>query len=162
MLVNTKKAGLNRSKGVHMMATYLLWAIAGFVLIIAELLSGTFYLLVLGLAALAAAGVAFASGDFWVQAMVAAGVSLIGIYLVRRWWTNHPDDSAASNNLDLGQAVVVESWVDQTAGVARVKYRGSTWEAKLEANPEHPAKLTDVLYIRGQENGVFQVGAKPL
>lgn len=143
------------------MATYLLWAIAGFVLIIAELLSGTFYLLVLGIAALAAAGVAFASGAFWLQAMVAAGVALIGIYAVRRWWTNHPKESAASNNLDLGQAVVVESWVNQAAGIARVKYRGSTWEAQLETNLAHPPMLADVLYIRGQENGVFQVGAKP-
>ena len=143
------------------MATYLLWAIAGFVLVMAELLTGTFYLLVLGIAALAAAAIAYVGGDFWVQAMVAAAVALMGIYLVRRWWMNHPKDSAASNNLDLGQAVVVESWVDQAAGIARVKYRGSTWEAKLEANPAHPPKLTDVLYIRGQENGVFQIGAKP-
>jgi membrane protein implicated in regulation of membrane protease activity len=142
------------------MAIYLLWAIAGFVLIIAELLSGTFYLLVLGIAALAAAGVAFAGGAFWAQAMVAAGVALIGIYVVRRWWINHPKESAASNNLDLGQAVVVESWVDEAAGIARVKYRGSTWEAKLEANPAQPPKLADVLYIRGQENGVFRVGEK--
>ena len=143
------------------MATYLLWAIAGFVLVMAELLTGTFYLLVLGIAALAAAAIAYLGGDFWVQAMVAPAVALMGIYFVRRWWTNHPKDSAASNNLDLGQAVVVESWVDQAAGIARVKYRGSTWEAKLEANPAHPPKLADVLYIRGQENGVFQVGAKP-
>ena len=143
------------------MATYLLWAIAGFVLVMAELLTGTFYLLVLGIAALAAAAIAYVGGDFWVQAMVAAAVALMGIYLVRRWWMNHPKDSAASNNLDLGQAVVVESWVDQAAGIARVKYRGSTWEAKLEANPAHPPKLADVLYIRGQENGVFQIGAKP-
>jgi membrane protein implicated in regulation of membrane protease activity len=142
------------------MATYLLWAIAGFVLIIAELLSGTFYLLVLGIAALAAAAVAFVGGDFWVQAMVAAAVALVGIYLVRRWWTTHPKDGKASNNLDLGQAVVVDSWVNQAAGIARVKYRGSTWEAQLDSNLEHPPKLADVLYIRGQENGVFRVGEK--
>jgi membrane protein implicated in regulation of membrane protease activity len=143
------------------MATYLVWAIAGFVLIIAELLSGTFYLLVLGIAALAAAGVAFAGGAFWAQAMVSAGVALVGIYLVRRRLAANPKNDEASNNLDLGQAVVVESWVDQAAGIARVKYRGSTWEAKLEANPAHPPKLADVLYIRGQENGVFRIGAKP-
>ncbi len=143
------------------MATYLLWAIAGFVLVIAELLTGTFYLLVLGIAALAAAVIAYMGGDFWVQAMVAAAVALIGIYLVRRWWTTHPKDGKASNNLDLGQAVVVDSWVNQAAGIARVKYRGSTWEAQLDTNLAHPPKLADVLYIRGQENGVFHVGTKP-
>jgi membrane protein implicated in regulation of membrane protease activity len=142
------------------MATYLLWAIAGFVLIIAELLSGTFYLLVLGIAALAAAAVAFVGGDFWVQAMAAAAVALIGIYLVRRWWATHPKDGKSSNNLDLGQAVIIDSWVNQAAGTARVKYRGSTWDAQLDTNLEYPPKLADVLYIRGQENGVFHVGAK--
>src|SRR5256885_16773046 len=40
----------------------LAWLITGFILIIAELMTGTFYLLVLGTAALVGAGVAYASG----------------------------------------------------------------------------------------------------
>src|SRR6266704_3529274 len=40
----------------------LVWLIAGFILIIAELMTGTFYLLVLGIAALVGAGVGYASG----------------------------------------------------------------------------------------------------
>ncbi len=158
------------------MSTYLLWAIAGFVLVIAELLSGTFYLLVLGIAALAAAFVAYLGADFWVQAMAAAAVALIGIYAVRRWWSKRPKSEAASNNLDLGQAVVIESWVDQAAGTARIKYRGSSWDAQIVAgtsgtngtngssDPSGLARsptLSDVLYICGQENGVFYIGAKP-
>jgi membrane protein implicated in regulation of membrane protease activity len=49
------------------MASYVLWAIAGFVLVIAELLTGTFYLLVFGVAALAGALVAYLGGAFWLQ-----------------------------------------------------------------------------------------------
>lgn len=151
------------------MATYLLWAIAGFILVIAELLSGTFYLLVLGIAALATALAAYLGADVWVQAMVAAAVALLGIYAVRRWWALHPKSEAASNNLDLGQAVVIESWVDQAAGMARIKYRGSSWDAQVVNAKNHSGgmngshdspKLSDVLYICGRENGVFHVGAK--
>jgi membrane protein implicated in regulation of membrane protease activity len=147
----------NNEKRTSIMATYLLWAIAGFVLIIAELLTGTFYLLVLGIAALAAAGVAFGSGDFWLQTITACGVAIAGIFAVHRWWQNHPAETNQTNNLDQGQAVVVESWVNQAAGLARVKYRGTTWDAKVEPG----TNISDVLYIQSQANGVLNVTSKP-
>jgi membrane protein implicated in regulation of membrane protease activity len=139
------------------MATYLLWAIAGFVLIIAELVSGTFYLLVLGIAALVAAAAAFLGADIWVQVILAAATSLIGIYFVRKWWTNHPKDAKAGHSLDVGQSVVLESWTNQAAGMARVKYRGSTWDAHVHGN----AAPNDVLYIKSEKSGVLHVAAKP-
>ena len=40
------------------MEAHLIWVIAGIILVIVELLTGTFYLLVLGVAAFAGAGVA--------------------------------------------------------------------------------------------------------
>ena len=46
------------------MADYILWAAAGLALVIAELVTGTFYLLVLGIAALAGAAVAFSGLGF--------------------------------------------------------------------------------------------------
>ena len=67
------------------MDTYLLWAIAGIVLIIVEMLTGTFYLLVLGIAALAAAGAAWLGQSFWVQAVVTAAVTIAGVILVNRF-----------------------------------------------------------------------------
>lgn len=137
------------------MHEYLLWAIVGFALIIAELVTGTFYLLVLGVAALVAAAVAFLGAAFWLQAIVAAAVSLIGVYLVHYWRQKNPVEAKGSNDLDRGQPVVFESWVDQAGGVARVKYRGSTWDARVEAT----AKETDTLYITGQANGQLLVSA---
>lgn len=142
------------------MAAYLMWAIAGFVLIMAELMTGTFYLLVIGVAALAAAAVAYFSGDVWVQVMIAAAMSIIGVYFVNRWRATHAHDSRGSNDLNIGHSVVIESWVDEAAGRARVKYRGSTWDAKVDTHTL-PAKLHDVLYIHSQDNGVLNVGAKP-
>lgn len=136
------------------MATYLLWAIAGFILIIAELVSGTFYLLVLGVAALVGALVAWLGGVFWLQAILAAAATLIGTYLVHVWWQRHPKESQAENSLEVGQAVVFESWVNEASGTARVKYRGASWDAKVTGS----AKPEDVLTIKALEQGVLQVG----
>lgn len=139
------------------MAAYLMWAIAGFVLIIAELLTGTFYLLVLGIAALAAALAAYLAGGVVIPVIIAAAVAVIGVYFVNRWRATHAKGAQSSNDLNIGQSVVLESWVNEAGGTARVKYRGSTWDAKLDA----PAKLNDVLIIRSQQDGVLMVGTKP-
>lgn len=140
------------------MQDYLIWAIAGFVLIIIELVTGTFYLLVLGIAALVAAAVAFLGGDFWVQCILGGSAALLGTYFVHRWWQNHPKDAKTSNDLDRGQTVVFEAWVNEANGLARVKYRGSTWDARIDGS----AQINDVLYIQGQENGMLRVStARP-
>ena len=58
----------------------LAWAAAGFVLVIVELLTGTFYLLMLGMAAFAAAGAAWLGYDFAVQSIVGSVVAAVGCY----------------------------------------------------------------------------------
>lgn len=136
------------------MQEYLLWAIVGFALVIAELVTGTFYLLVLGVAALVAAVVAFFGAEFWLQAIVAAAVSLTGVYLVHYWRQQNPASAQGSNDLDRGQQVVFESWVDEANGLARVKYRGSTWDARIDGAPR-----TENLYITGQQDGRLLVSA---
>jgi membrane protein implicated in regulation of membrane protease activity len=139
------------------MQDYLIWAIAGFVLIIVELITGTFYLLVLGIAALVAAAVAFFGGNFWVQVLIGGSAALLGTYFVHQWWARHPKTGKSSNDLDRGQTVVLESWVNETNGLARVKYRGTTWDARIEGK----AGVNDVLYIQGQENGMLHVSNQP-
>ena len=138
------------------MATYMLWAIAGFVLVIVELITGTLYLLVIGLAALAAALVAYLGGDFWLQAVTAALLSLLGAYAVNAWWLGRAKPAnAPSDSLEVGQTVVLEAWVNQAHGMARVKYRGTTWDAKVTG----PADINDMLVIKRQDNGVLEVSA---
>lgn len=137
------------------MSAYLLWAIAGFILIIVELLTGTFYLLVLGIAALVAALVAFSGGAFWLQCVLAAAAALIGVYLVHRWWQKHPKEAASEAALEVGQTVTLESWVNQAGGMARVRYRGTAWDARVEG----AAQPNDVLVIRQVVQGVLHVSA---
>ncbi len=135
------------------MTAYLIWAIVGFLLIIVELLTGTFYLLVFGVAALIGALVAWLGGPFWLQVVATAAAALLGTYLVHRWWRSHPKDSAAQNSLEVGQTVVFENWVNEANHTARVKYRGASWDARVNGT----AKPDDVLTITATEQGVLVV-----
>ena len=141
------------------MEPYLAWIIAGFVLVIAELLTGTFYLLVIGAGAFAGALVAFAGGSYFVQAVGACAVALAGAWFVRRWHLANRRSPVKDNLLDLGQPVVFESWTDAAGGLARVKYRGATWDAKLA--PGSAVEPGATLYVNGQDGNTLLVGAAP-
>jgi membrane protein implicated in regulation of membrane protease activity len=143
------------------MELWLIWVIAGFVLVIAELLTGTFYLLVLGIAAFAGGAVAWIGGNGIAQVGIAGMVALIGAWLVHMWHDRQPKDTpGASNFLDRGQAVVMESWANEEARLVRVKYRGTTWDARVAAATQ-PLAPGATLYIEGQEGGMLLVGAAP-
>jgi len=142
------------------MEPYVAWIVAGFLLVIVELLTGTFYLLVIGVGAFAGAAVAWAGGGYLAQAVGACAVALVGAALVRRWHATQQKDSGAKDNfLDLGQPVVFESWVDALSRTARVQYRGTSWDAKVAAGTHAEAGTT--LIINGQDGSTLYVGAVP-
>ena len=143
------------------MEIWLLWVIAGFVLVIAELVTGTFYLLVVGVGAFAGALVAWMGGNAMVQALAGSIVALVGAFLVHHWHVrNRGSTPHESNFLDRGQAVVLEGWVDEGARVARVKYRGAWWDARLNRPEDHPSPGS-TLYIEGQEGNTLVVATAP-
>ena len=122
------------------MDLWLLWLIVGFVLVIAELMTGTFYLLVIGLGA-------------FVGAMVA--------WFVHHWHEAQKNvDTGVSNFLDRGQPVVLEGWTNEPAGIARVRYRGASWDARV-AEPASRPVAGATLYIHGQEGNTLVVSAQP-
>jgi membrane protein implicated in regulation of membrane protease activity len=121
----------------------VLWMIAGFVLVIVELMTGTFYLLIFGAAALAAAGAAWAGASFPIQAIVAAVIAIVGSFVVRQRRLSL-QGTGDSTPMDVGQSVVFESWMDETSRIAQVRYRGAPWEAEVTAgaSPTAGAMLT--------------------
>jgi membrane protein implicated in regulation of membrane protease activity len=141
------------------MEPYLAWIVAGFVLVTIELLTGTFYLLVIGGGAFAGALVAWAGGSYFVQAVGACAVALVGTALVRQWHKTHQKAGVKDNLLDLGQPVVLESWTNAAGGMARVKYRGASWDAKVSDGSRPEAGAT--LYVTGQDGNTLLVGAAP-
>ena len=144
------------------MELWLLWVVAGFVLVIAELLTGTFYLLVIGAGAFVGALVAWMGGNVLLQAFVGSIVAVGGAMLVHHWHGAHRSaDAGRSNLLDRGQPVVLEGWANEGAGIARVKYRGTSWEARF-AQPDARPAPGSTLYIDGMEgNTLIVVAARP-
>jgi membrane protein implicated in regulation of membrane protease activity len=112
------------------MDIYWVWWLAAVVLVIAEMISGTFYLIAIAFG-LASAGCAAYLGMAWIgQAAIAAllcTVSVAGVYFLRR---KHAKFNEQSNfAYDIGENVRAVHWVD--ARHARVSYRGAEWDAEL-------------------------------
>jgi membrane protein implicated in regulation of membrane protease activity len=104
------------------------WFLAGGAVAL-ELLSGTFYLLMLAVGLCAGALAAHAGASSAVQLVIAAAVgggAVTGWRIVRkRRGLSPPAGSNRDVNLDVGEAVQVEAW--NLDGTATVKYRGAQW-----------------------------------
>ena len=110
--------------------TTMWWVLAG-VLVALELVTGTFYLLMLSLGAVAAALTAMAGHGLTTQLVVAAVIGGLGAVLLGQWrkrQTTTPQE-AHDQHLDLGATVQVDAWDAQ--GTAQVKHRGAAWTAVL-------------------------------
>jgi membrane protein implicated in regulation of membrane protease activity len=109
----------------------VLWLIAGVILVAAEALSGDFVLVMLGAAALGAAGASALGVPVGVDAAVFAGLAVGLIFLARpalkrRMHSTHE----LKTNVEalIGARAVVESTVDVHGG--RVRIGGDVWSAR--------------------------------
>lgn len=133
------------------MQGYIGWFLLAFALLGLEMLSGTFYMIVLSVAAAAAGCVAFYNFSITVQLVVAGVVGIVGTRLLRAWkLKNLRPTSAADSNPDIGQLVHVETWRED--GSLRVQHRGSQWDAELDA-ADTPRDVP--LYIKDQRGSVL-------
>ena len=107
---------------------YWIWWIAAAILIGAELVTGTFYLLAIGVAA-AIGGVAAWLGAAEAMQFAIAGVLGVVLTIVAHRWRLAHATPPAQPSLDFGQAVQVRTW--NPDGTARVAYRGADWDADL-------------------------------
>jgi membrane protein implicated in regulation of membrane protease activity len=133
------------------MSAYIFWWVLAFVLVGIELTTGTFYLLVYGIAA-AAAGIAawFGMGTI-AQLVIAAAIGIAGTVALKKWKRTEATDGDLQD-LDIGQSVAVESW---QGSKGQVKYRGAIWDAEA-TTPEVDAGKP--LYIRAMRGTVLVVG----
>ena len=138
------------------MEHFLAWAVVGLLLVITELLTGTFYLLMLGIAGFGAALAAWLGFGFGLQAVVFVVVSGLGCYGVHVYRARN--QAQQMKPIDAGQPASFESWVDQAAGLARVRYRGASWEAQIDG----PSALQPgtVLYVLATEGNTLRVSLR--
>lgn len=134
------------------MTPALVWLIAAIVLIAAEVLSGDFVLVMLGLGALVGAGSAAITGnavvDVLVFAVASAGLIWIARPALKRRFLHGPDVKTGVEAL-VGAHAVVLSTVDGHAG--RVKIGGDVWSARslVEGQQIEPGTRVTVIEISG-------------
>ncbi len=106
------------------------WVLAGTAVAV-ELLTGTFYLLMLAIglvAAALAAHLGFSSNSQLVVAALIGGGAVVGWHLVRQRRPRElPAEANRDVNLDIGETVQVTRW--NPDGTTTLKYRGAQWTA---------------------------------
>jgi membrane protein implicated in regulation of membrane protease activity len=128
-----------------------LWiGLAAFALI-GEVMTGTFYLLLVAVA-LAAGGIIAALGQSREVALIGcAVVALLGLALLRATGVLKKRQVNASRNanvnLDIGQRVQIDHWNENRT--ARTFYRGANWQVELEAGSAAVSGEHHITEIRG-------------
>lgn len=139
-----------------MLSLYLLWLVVGALLIVGELMTGTFYLLIFGLAAWAAAAVAYVGHGLNYQLVVLVAFALVGLVLVRRYGKNwRGSGSTASDDLDVGNEVRIDMVVDHTH--LKVFYRGATWDAVVGTGDTTGIHVGDLGVIRALQGNTLVI-----
>ena len=130
----------------------LWWVLAGAAIAL-ELLSGTFYMLMLAIGFCAAALAAHAGVSQAVQIVVAGlvgGGTVMAWNILRRKRADRAlIGTGIDVNLDIGETVYVDAW--QADGSTSVKYRGAQWRAVHATGtlPSHGAHR--IVEIRGSQ-----------
>ena len=137
------------------MTNWMTWLVLAGVLVILEIFSGTFYLLMIAIGMAAGALLAwFGVGDT-AQVIVAAIVAVIATYLLRKskYGKIQTTDAARDPNvnMDIGQILSIDEWKNEQGEqyVARVTYRGAMWDVELEENADPRPGLFKIREIRG-------------
>lgn len=117
------------------MADWMGWLAMAGVLVILELFTGTFYLLMIAIGLAVGGLVALAGAALPLQAIVAGVVGVVATSLLHRSRFGHASragNGAATRdrnvNLDIGAHLTVPAW---DKGRARVMYRGALWDVEL-------------------------------
>jgi membrane protein implicated in regulation of membrane protease activity len=128
----------------------LFWWIGAGGLIVLELMSGSFYLLMIALGFVAAAVARLAGANADLQFALAAVVALTAVLLLRRsrFGRRHRKEAARNPdvNLDIGQTLTVTGWRDRRA---RADYRGAAWDIELAPGEPEDAHVYEISALDG-------------
>jgi len=133
------------------MSDWSMWFGAAGLIVILELLSGTFYLLMIAIGVATGGAAAWLGAGSEVQLLVAAVVGVLAtaaLHRSRYGYRARQVDAARDPgvNLDIGQTIQVPEWQD---GMARVMYRGALWDVELAPGaPAAPGQFV-IREVRG-------------
>jgi membrane protein implicated in regulation of membrane protease activity len=138
-----------------MMMDWVMWLALAGTLVILEMFTGTFYLLMIGIGcAIGGLSAVFGAGGT-LQFLSAAVTGILAIHALRRSRLGRTSrrDAARDPNvvLDIGQTLAVDAWSGAEGEVhtARVMYRGAMWDVELlQGSAAHPGKFV-IREVRG-------------
>lgn len=129
----------------------LIWLIGGVVLIAAEILSGDFFLLLVGVGALGGGVAELAFNNTWVSLAVFAVASIGLVTFARPWLKKRFHGAIVPDNVQalIGGKATVLSTVDEQGG--QVKLNGEVWSARAfdEKQVIEPGTAVTVMDIAG-------------
>jgi membrane protein implicated in regulation of membrane protease activity len=132
------------------MAQWMDWLVAAGALVILELFSGTFYLLMIAIGLAFGALAALAGASVPVQTLVAGVVGVAATGLLHRSRLGKPAKTNAARdrnvNIDIGERLSVSAWQD---GKARVMYRGALWDVELGQGATPEAGSFKIVEVQG-------------
>lgn len=119
------------------MPSYAYWFLLALLLLAMEMLTGTFYMLILSVAVGIGGLVAWLGLDVPVQITCSVVAGMIGVVIVRRL-RSAGAAKPVEQNLDIGHTVRLLTLHDD--GTARVHYRGAEWDAEIEGRQPDSAQ----------------------
>lgn len=134
------------------MSGWMIWfALAG-ALVVLEMLSGTFYLLMIAIGLAIGGAGALAGLDATLQFLLAAVTGVIATFALYRRRAGRgataPSERNPDINLDIGQTLSVGAW-NSDGKTARADYRGAEWDIELEPGAQAvPGKFV-IREVRG-------------
>lgn len=132
------------------MNEWMVWLALAGVLVVFELFTGTFYVLMIAIGMAAGGLVAMAGMQLPAQFLVAGAVGLLATGLLHRSRFGRPARSDAARdpnvNIDIGQSIQINTWSD---GHARAAYRGAQWDVDLAPGAQAEAGVFRIVEIRG-------------
>lgn len=146
------------------MADWQMWLVMAGMVVILEMFTGTFYLLMISIGLACGALAALFGVDRSVQTVVAAVIGLVATYALHRSKFGRTHRIAAARdanvNMDIGQTLSVKEWSAQEGGnsTARVMYRGAMWDVELAPGATAEPGTFTIREIRGSRLVVSNVG----
>lgn len=132
------------------MNEWMIWLVITGVLVVFELFTGTFYVLMIAIGTACGAILATMGMPASMQFLAAAVVGVLATGVLHRSRFGRPAKGNAARdpnvNLDIGQTVHVDTWND---GKARVMYRGAMWDVDLAPGAIAGAGAFRIVELRG-------------
>lgn len=146
------------------MSDWMIWLGLAAILVILELSTGTFYLLMIAVGMVAGGVAAWSDQTLSIQLVVAAVVGVSATVILRTSGFGSRQRVDASRdpnvNLDVGQTLHVDTWLDRDGiALARVNYRGAQWDVELVSDEVAKSGAFVIREIRGSR--LIVSGSRP-